>query len=83
MFNNLGLPELIAQRPEEFLAIAVALASDLPWLAALRSGLREKMKASPLMDSKRFAADIEAAYRQMWRAWCAQQARQPEPGPPP
>jgi predicted O-linked N-acetylglucosamine transferase (SPINDLY family) len=25
------------------------------------------MQASPLMDAGRFARDIEAAYRQMWR----------------
>jgi predicted O-linked N-acetylglucosamine transferase (SPINDLY family) len=30
------------------------------------------MQASPLMDGAAFARDIEAAYRQMWRQWCAQ-----------
>jgi predicted O-linked N-acetylglucosamine transferase (SPINDLY family) len=30
------------------------------------------MQASPLMNAGRFARDIEAAYRQMWRNWCAQ-----------
>jgi predicted O-linked N-acetylglucosamine transferase (SPINDLY family) len=29
------------------------------------------MQASPLMDAPRFARNIEAAYRQMWRNWCA------------
>jgi predicted O-linked N-acetylglucosamine transferase (SPINDLY family) len=30
------------------------------------------MQASPLMDGKGFARDMEAIYRQMWRAWCDQ-----------
>jgi predicted O-linked N-acetylglucosamine transferase (SPINDLY family) len=29
------------------------------------------MRASPLMDEARFARDMEALYRQMWRTWCA------------
>ena len=33
-------------------------------------GLRERMRASPLMDEARFARDMEALYRQMWRTWC-------------
>lgn len=68
---NLGMPELIANTQEEFVEIAVRLAGDLPRLSELRAGLREKMKRSPLMDAPRFARNIEAAYREMWRAWCS------------
>jgi predicted O-linked N-acetylglucosamine transferase (SPINDLY family) len=32
--------------------------------------LRTWMLASPLMDEPRFARDVEAAYRHMWRSWC-------------
>jgi protein O-GlcNAc transferase len=67
---NIGLPELIAQTPEQYVKIAVALAGDLPRLAELRGSLRQRMRASPLMDAPRFAREIEAAYRQMWRNWC-------------
>ena len=69
--TNLGLPELIARTPEEYVRIAAALARDLPRLAALRATLRERMRNSPLMDAPRFARDIERAYREMWRQWCA------------
>jgi predicted O-linked N-acetylglucosamine transferase (SPINDLY family) len=67
---NLGLPELIASSPEQYLRIAVELANDLSRLSALRATLRERMQASPLMDAPRFARNVEIAYREMWRRWC-------------
>ena len=69
--SNLGLPELIAQTPEQFVSIAVGLANDLSRLSRLRATLRERMEGSPLMDARRFARNIEAAYRGMWQRWCA------------
>ena len=71
LLTNLGLPELIASTPQEYVRIAVELANDLPRLAALRAGLRERMRASPIMDGAGFARDLGAAYRDMWRQWCA------------
>jgi predicted O-linked N-acetylglucosamine transferase (SPINDLY family) len=70
--SNLGLPELIARTPDQYVQIATDLANDLPRLAELRRTLRARMEASPLMDAPRFARNIEAAYRQMWRNWCEQ-----------
>jgi len=67
---NLGLPELIAAGPEQYVRIAAELARNLPRLSELRATLRGRMQASPLMDAPRFARNIEAAYRQMWRRWC-------------
>jgi predicted O-linked N-acetylglucosamine transferase (SPINDLY family) len=69
--SNVGLPELIADRPERYVEIAVALAHDLSRLAELRATLRERMQHSPLMDAPRFARNVEAAYRHMWRQWCS------------
>ena len=66
---NLGLPELIAASPEQYVRIAAELAGDLPRLADLRATLRQRLRASPLMDAPRFARNVEAAYRQMWRRW--------------
>jgi predicted O-linked N-acetylglucosamine transferase (SPINDLY family) len=68
--TNLGLDELAARTPDDFLHIATQLAGDLPRLNDLRIGLRERMRQSPLMDATRFARNIEAAYRKMWRKWC-------------
>ncbi len=72
--TNLGLRELVAFNEEDYVKIAVQLARDLPRLAELRSTLRPRMEKSVLMDAPRFARQIEAAYRAMWREWCAKEA---------
>jgi predicted O-linked N-acetylglucosamine transferase (SPINDLY family) len=72
--SNLGLPELVAFNEEDYVKIATQLANDLPRLAELRSTLRRRMESSVLMDAPRFARQIEAAYRAMWREWCAKEA---------
>ena len=75
MLSNCGLSELIAGSEEQYLAIARRLAEDPLTLQTLRAGLRARLLASPIMDAAGFTADLEAAYRQMWRAWCAGAAR--------
>jgi predicted O-linked N-acetylglucosamine transferase (SPINDLY family) len=70
ILTNLGLPELIARSPAEYVAIAVELARDLDRLTELRSGLRQRLLDSPLVDGKRYASDVDAALRRMWTAWC-------------
>ena len=68
--SNLGLRELAARTPEQFVQIAADLARDLPRLGELRATLRRRMEASPLMDAASFVMGIEEAYRRMWRTWC-------------
>jgi protein O-GlcNAc transferase len=72
--SNLHLLELVAQTPERFVEIAAELAADLPRLQELRSTLRLRMLASPLMDAPRFARNMENAYRRMWQTWCEKQS---------
>jgi len=67
---NLGLGELVALSRDDYVRIATTLAGDLPRLAELRASMRERMSRSPMMDYATYTADLEAAYRQMWRAWC-------------
>lgn len=74
---NIGMTELVAGSPEQFVAIATALAADRPRLRELRQSLRRRMQSSPLMDAQRFARGVEQAYRQMWRRWCAAPAQSP------
>jgi predicted O-linked N-acetylglucosamine transferase (SPINDLY family) len=74
LLTNLGLSELVATTPEQFVSIAFALAGDVPRLCELRATLRDRLRASLLMDAPRFARMVEAAYREMWRRWCENQA---------
>ena len=67
ILSNIGLPELVAKAPDEYVQIAMSLANDPQRLASLRLGLRRRMAESPLMDTRQFARDMEAAYRKMWR----------------
>jgi predicted O-linked N-acetylglucosamine transferase (SPINDLY family) len=66
VLGSLGLGDLVGEAPEQYVRIAVALATDHERLAALRAGLREKMRGSPLTDAVRFARDLEDAYRTMY-----------------
>jgi predicted O-linked N-acetylglucosamine transferase (SPINDLY family) len=61
--RNVGLDELIAETPEDYARIATELADDLRRLAVLRSGLRERMSRSPLMDDERLTRDLESAFQ--------------------
>lgn len=71
ILEGIGHPEWIANSEEEYIERAVALASDLPKLAAIRAGLRQEMEKSPLMDEPGFARKVEKAYREMFAQWCA------------
>ena len=64
---NLGLKELAATTPEQYVRIAADWAGDLPRLQQLRASLRQRMSASPLMNARLFARNMENAFRQMWR----------------
>ncbi len=69
--NSVGLDECIAHDPADFARCAAALAGDLHRLAHIRAGLRDRMRASPLLDHEACARAVEDAYRGMWRKWCA------------
>jgi protein O-GlcNAc transferase len=71
LLNHAGLPELVARDRAQYVDIASGLAANRTRLAEWRRTLRARMSASPLMDGKRLAGDIESAYRQMWRTWCS------------
>ncbi|HEY8746355.1 MAG TPA: tetratricopeptide repeat protein [Tepidisphaeraceae bacterium] len=64
ILSNLGLSDLAAHSPEEFVRIATTL--NLERIISLRSGLRGRMRASPVMNAAAFARDVEMAFRRMW-----------------
>jgi predicted O-linked N-acetylglucosamine transferase (SPINDLY family) len=63
----LGLPALITHTRDEYVDTAVALAQDAAARQHLRSGLRERMAASPLCDGVTLARAMESAFRGMWQ----------------
>jgi predicted O-linked N-acetylglucosamine transferase (SPINDLY family) len=65
--TSVGLTETIARDLDQYVELAVSLAGDLPRLAALRAGLRQRMAVSPLCDGKRFAANLTALLQDVWQ----------------
>jgi predicted O-linked N-acetylglucosamine transferase (SPINDLY family) len=70
ILSNVGLPELIARTPDEYVTIARDWARDIARLATVRAGLRDRMRSSPLLDGAQYAASVDAALRAMWQTWC-------------
>lgn len=64
--SAIGLPELAAQDADEYVRIAISLAGDPGRLVALRSEMRTKMQASPLMDVAGFTRQLEGALHQLY-----------------
>jgi len=75
LLTVIDLPELIADTAEAYVEIAVSLARDAPRLAALRAGMRERLRRSPLCDVEAMTRAVETAYRSAWRRWCEQPQR--------
>jgi protein O-GlcNAc transferase len=71
LLTRVGLPTLIADTGADYVRVAAGLAGDHDALAAIRRGLRARFAASDLASPAIITGDIEAAYRGMWRAWCA------------
>ena len=77
ILSNVGLPELVADNAERYVATGVSLARDRARLSTLRTGLPGRVRRSPLMDEARFVAELEQLYRGMWRSWCLEQPEWP------
>lgn len=70
--SNAGLEGWAADDVDGYVALAIARARDISGLAALRAGLRDRMRRSPLCDAPRFGRALGAALREAWREWCAE-----------
>jgi protein O-GlcNAc transferase len=71
ILQRAGLGGLTAKSREEYIRIALELANDREELFRLRTGMRDRMRQSSIMDGKGLARSVEAAYRAMWGRWCA------------
>ena len=66
LLHAIGMPELIANTPEEYVALAVRLGNEPEFLAATKAKLAANRTTKPLFDTDRFRKHIEAAYVAMW-----------------
>jgi len=70
----LGLPGCIADSAEDYVRAAVWWVTEGKGaLGELRAGLRERLLSCPI--NAGYVVATEAAYRELWRAWCADQRR--------
>ncbi len=69
-----GLSDWIAETEEEYIRIAFQKASQPAELFALKKGLREKLRCSPLFDNQGFTRTLETAYRNLWKENCSYSA---------
>jgi len=65
--STIGLSQWVARDEDHYVELNTALARDPAGLASWRQGLRDRMMASPLADSDRFARDLDRALREIWR----------------
>jgi protein O-GlcNAc transferase len=75
LLASTGLQEFVVGTPEAYVEKAANLGADLSRLSELRSGLRDRIRSSPLCDGAGFARAIEQAYRRMWEGWCFNQPK--------
>jgi predicted O-linked N-acetylglucosamine transferase (SPINDLY family) len=66
LLMNAGLADWIARDADEYVAKARSHAADLGKLAALRAGLRDRLRQAPVLDAQLFAGRFEGAFRGMW-----------------
>ncbi len=71
LLGAVGLPELVTQSLGDYETLALKLATDTAFHAAIARKLAANRPTAPLFDTDAFARDIEAAYRRMWEIWAA------------
>jgi len=71
LLNAIGLPELITNTPEEYEALAIALARNPQKLADIKLKLANNRLTTPLFDTPLFTKNLEAAYIKMYERYQA------------
>lgn len=67
LLTTLGLPDWVGGSAEELAEVLRHQTRDPQRLAALRTELPRRMRASPLMDGPRFARNMEPLFREAWQ----------------
>ncbi len=76
ILHRLDLDHLAVNNTREFAEAAKRLASDPAKLMKLKSGLRDKVRASPLVDAQQFGRSFGSAIRTEWRKWCEEASQE-------
>jgi len=66
LLHAVGLPELVATNEEEYLAIALALATEPGRIDGCKAKLRRNRLATPLFDVAAYTRALEDLYQTMW-----------------
>ena len=69
LLNAIGLPELITTSPQEYEALAIALAKNPERLTAIKTKLANNRLTSPLFDTPLFTKDLEQIYMKMYERY--------------
>ena len=70
ILSTIGLPDMIAKTPSDYIEIAVTLARNKDELSSLRRNMRIMLKSSPLCDTNRFTRTLENLFQDAWKTWC-------------
>ena len=73
LMSHIGLQSFIAQNEVEYVKLAQRWSEDIKGLSTVRQTLRQKVQQAPFSNADLMTRALEAAYRQMWVKWCAQQ----------
>ncbi len=66
LLHAIGLPELVTASLAEYEALALKLARNRDWLAAIRTRLLRNRDTEPPFDTAGITRDLETAYTTMW-----------------
>ena len=65
------MPDFATDSEAALVNMTTLLAGNLTLTDGIRQGMREHLGKTALMDGHRFARNLEAIYRDIWRRWCA------------
>ena len=70
ILSRIGLDVFVAHSEQEYVDKACAFAKQPDQLNRIRGALRQLLLHSSLCDCRRYAGELEKAFRLMWTQWC-------------
>jgi len=71
LVTNAGLPELVVHSQDEYVKLAISIATDPGRCRQLKAKLNKENSRSKLFDSEQYVADLEALYLEIWSIYAA------------